>query len=265
MRSVGNRFRSQSCQEPSHATLGRSNSSPMSTTSHGALSVQAVHGGSSSPASPRIFPQRVAPRLTSRNRALSECGRQLFLEMYGGHEGDLGLLRPEEHRVQPKPRVTKKPLSPTNPKYNYWAEIDSDSDDENEVAFRNLKTMNEDKLGNARLVSPRGGRPNVPVRIDESVLGETEGEIEGWETVSSAKKKRQQRPKRVARKASSPKAEAIQNRAYSYSSDYDDLYDLQARTFGGRQVGSAKKPMQHKAMEKRGYAIEKRNQQRGRR
>jgi hypothetical protein len=96
-------------------------------------------------------------------------------------------------------------------------------------------------------------------RIEESVIGENDGEIDGWETVP--KKKRSTRKNKKPKQEQPPPPPPPPPPQDDYWSE-DDLYDLQAPTFGGRQVGSAKKGMRFKAVERRTYQIDKRNRQR---
>lgn len=170
----------------------------------------------------------------NRRRALSECGRSLFVNGY-----EVCNIWDDE-----EPKIAKKEVKATkgNPFGAFLESSDDESSDMLQLLDQNKKIVRKKSV--------------AIERIHESVIGETEPEISDWETVSIIKKKT-----RTYTKQESP---ASPTRVSGYFSDEDDLYDLQQGTFSDRQYGSAKKTMQHKATAKRNYAIGKRNKQRGR-
>jgi len=223
-----------------------------------------------------------ATSLRMRRRALSECGRQLLVQVYNGVKEEKSLMlapavmpieladlnsksrvprsRGDETRGNHERRKRSKKDSMekehSDQTGNYFAVMMSSDEEENDVVVPNrIESV---------MTSPR--HISVPTgiaidKIDESVIGEDEEEMEQWETVSNRsrnRKKQDSRLRQVRRRSNSPEGENLS----AYSDDGDDLYDLQVPTFAQRQHGKFKKSMQHKVMEQRMYSIEKRNRQR---
>ncbi|CAK9031384.1 D-xylose 1-dehydrogenase (NADP(+)) 2 (XDH 2), partial [Durusdinium trenchii] len=143
---------------------------------------------------------------------------------------------------------------------NYFASMMSD--DEEDVGAH----VFAQQPSSPRLQAVRNASVEVPViskaTIEESVIGEDEAEMDTWETVPVKKSVRKKKKKPPAQEVPAPQPQPPPPGADEFFSDEDDLFDLQIGTFVGRQVGSARKAMQHKARERRDYAIDKRNRQR---
>jgi hypothetical protein len=231
-----------------------------------------------------------------RARALSETGRQLLLGVFAdevdalrlGATGPSGAPSPSlgasgapgaataaaAARSRQSKGKSRKAAAPS--RGNYFAMMNDGEEEEEEDAAA-LRKASASVAGAApRLVLAAGQQQ----RIDESVVGESEQELSQWSTVSSGSRKKKDTAKKTqpagaargsaaaaavaaAAAAASPKSPPLAA-ANGYESD-DGLFDLQEATFGGsfgRQVGAGTKAMQHKAVEKRGYAMEKRDKQR---
>mmetsp|Transcript_6806 Transcript_6806/g.11990 ORF Transcript_6806/g.11990 Transcript_6806/m.11990 type:complete len:284 (-) Transcript_6806:208-1059(-) len=203
-----------------------------------------------------------------RRRALSETGRRLLL---GAFDDDVTLEPPSlpasaspvketRHlRKLPKHSATKE-VPPK--KANMFAHLLGSSDDEEEeMRGEAYKTLLQRSLSSSSNKAEKSFSSLTSPKIEESVVGEDDDQASEWETVSAKKKKKRDptkpRPPKIPTPPTSP-------RNYGYSSEDDDLYDLQAGTFSNRQYGTAKKSMQFKAAAKRSYQINKRNNQRNR-
>lgn len=202
-----------------------------------------------------------------RSRALSETGRMLLFGFINSQE-DLP-WQTELKEKQAKERASaraanrvrkkaekKKARQASSQRVNYFALIGSDDEEDTQDAFKHLVSRNSA----TSIEVPKDPPAMQPLvaRIEEAILGEEEGEGDDWETVPKKSTGKKKKKKKVEeKKPASPRQDL------PWNSDEDDLWDLQQSTFGGRQVGSGKKSMQFKATEKRNYAIDKRQRQRG--
>jgi hypothetical protein len=225
-----------------------------------------------------------------RSRALSETGRQLLLGVFADEvdalllgvgpsavvSPPLGTMSPpgaatavaaaRSRQSMDKARKAPAALAGTPSRGNYFAMM-NDGGEEEEDEEEALRALGARKASvPVAGTTPRHVTAAGQQRIDESVVGESEQELSQWSTVSSGSRRRKVKAKAQPAAAAAAPAAASPSFAAADGYDSDDgLFDLQEATFGqsfGRQVGAGTKAMQHKAVEKRGYAMEKRDKQR---
>mmetsp|Transcript_4247 Transcript_4247/g.4771 ORF Transcript_4247/g.4771 Transcript_4247/m.4771 type:complete len:264 (+) Transcript_4247:165-956(+) len=207
----------------------------------------------------------------SRNRRLSEHGKSLLLRSYSLQELPLKPpLKPQGLAIEtPKPVRESKGLRimvDNHPKkLKSLLRIDSKKHEENQRKNPNsFSAFSESQRSpispRAAQLSPRSNYSRQLTWANAMTIPEDQAEEEmtGWETVSAKKKNRPRvRPERVS--------DAIPTFNPSFFDETPDLSDIQymeAEISDGRSWGRDKKTRQFKAVEKRNYAMQKRNSQR---